>query len=1009
MNRHAFSVSSSADDIGDVLPSPAARAGNRATSGTPVTPPAEDLLPVGTGSHPHTSSDDSVRSSTSAVQLPESTKVTATRRNLSELFGASPVPLTAPVTARSQGQSSATQAAAAGGGERDASLESDKVTMNTAAFFAPRFDYNSSASMGAKRGAAALAAVMVATNEVAPGLITAEYAFVQAYRDTLYSGTSAPLSVASHRHPQYEKQEAGAASNAPASSPTLLLISSNRQVLCRVALDATDAVFSGESLRLRQDVAQPQYLTFDDDGHSSIHGGSSSRKPLGSRGSGCWWTCMFADRDMASRFLVSTYTVAQYAAVLAKITGATSASAPSVRTLPAYSSAETDKAMSTVPNDTQCVARPDVPATIWWQTWALRRVSSQTLYYLPGTCLEAVPPSSPRSVAATDGAILGKAAAAVVGMRSGESRLVFLTPEDLRAWKPRSRADSGLSDRLDSDSIECDIDSPAVIYMTCVQVASSPINTPVSSTPAAVDDLALLHPRAPSPPPPPAATVTESSVAVVAPQSAAVPSQVPGAVDTVATNALLQQLLLHFLQQPPPQPPSNAPAAHQGPPQEAWESMERTLNRVQARLSSLSEQIDHLDIEGALRRNNTELERVIRKVAGLAPQGDVAIEDALKDREALLASIERYRNRFEEANTNYQRALEAMGPLSDRAQALERDLHLQQDLWAKQRRDEAEQMRLRLVERDARHRDDLERVGEERYAAGRSEGHAEGYQEGRQATLLELEGNGTDGVAGSVVAQWRAKLMARDQEVSALQTALQEARLRHERDRAQLRAEIDVLSELKEKLEHLQANADVRVPEETVQQQCKRVKRILNAVYSKVEGELLQLSSFQELRVRSCGSRPLPPGGEGMGIEEAREAVDGGGSDGRVVAVDDVLAIVMEAIRSEAQAAVLQIRSIEAQRTAENAELRGLTASRQIGQHPTWTSYHDYRSSTPSAFSVGQGMEREGRGPVVEGSTVSNHASMTPPPVTPVRTAASQGALTAMETQIFHQGRPTWH
>ncbi|CAG9571125.1 conserved hypothetical protein [Leishmania major strain Friedlin] len=1016
MSRRALFASDSDDDSADVFRLAAAGAGDRAMSGTSGSSLAKDPLSAGAASQLHPSSLDSDRRSTAAVQLPESSKLTATRQNLSQLFCAGPTPLTMRGMSSSPNQPPAMQAAAAGNVANGASVDTDSGATEATAFFAPRFDYDGNGATGAAGGAAA--ALAAATGEAAAGLITAEHAVVQAYRDSLYSGTcmlalcvplgtasaattsaALPPSAALRRHLR-EQQEAVAASKAATGGPTLLLISSNRQVLCRVALDATDAVFSSDSLRLRQDAAQPQYLTFFDIGCTGICGGSSAERfAAGGGGSGCWWMCMFPDRDKASRFLISTYTVAQYAAALAQRTGTASAPVPSVRTLPALPPSKRDKAAASAAGGAPDMVRPDVPATICWQTWTLRRVSRETVYCVLGSCVEAVPPSAPRTVAATDGTLWDAAAAALVGMRTGESRLVFLTPEDTRVRQSKSRTDSRRSDRPGRSAPQLALNTSAVIYMTCLQAASSPVGTPAPSTPTAARDLA--PPLPPPPPPAPATAAAATRVSVSASLPAAEPSQAPGADDALSTNALLQQLLLHFLQQQPQQPLPSASASRQGASPQVWESIECALARVQVQLGSVYEKLDRLDIEATLQRNNAELERVMRRVVGRAPQEEVAIEDALKNREELLASIERHRHKFEEANANYQRALEAMGRLSDRAQALERDLRLQQDIWAQQRKDEAEQMRLRLVERDARHRDELEIVSEERYAAGRSDGHAAGYREGRQATLLEVEGSGTGGDGGgSVVMQWREKLMAKDQEVIALQTALQDAKFRHDRDRRQLRAEIDVLTELNEKLQHLQANADVRVPEETVQQQCKRIKRTLNAVYNQVEEQLLQLSSL-ERRSQPGGRRSLPTVDEGNSIEGEGEALDadGSGSSG-VVAVDDVLAIVTVAIRSEAQVAVTEIRSDGAQRAAANAELRARTLARRSGQYTTPALYDGHRPSTSSALLVGCGVEEEAGGLKVEPSSLAKRAS-TPPPLPPVHTAASQDALAAVAATLL--------
>lgn len=977
-------------------------------------PPADETRIRGNASTSFTAG--APRHGPEAVPVPESSRVTATRWNLSQLFGSAAPAITAAAAAGAAPAALNARSSVPPLIADDASRLVDERPSAAAtvkrSFFAPSFEYDPSTAGSRSRRTADAVADAAAEDSAAAALagadlLTAEHAIVQAYRNSVYSGTCMialcvpttaasassssgaapppPPSVALQRHleQQQQQQRPQGERAASAARPVLLLMSGHRQVLCRLALDdvfsspvscsngggGAEAGVTAASFQLRQDAAQPQYLVFYDAqrrGGGGLHpartsGGSADREGSDGQGGadeGCWWTCMFPDRHKASRFLVAAYTVAQYAAALAKRSGASTSPVPSVRALPAHERTATTSTRA----DEAATVQPNVAARLCWQAWGLRRVSRQTLYCVPSAeCAEAA--TSPRTVVPRGdgcGPLWDCVAEAVVGMRSGASRLVYAPAGEARLRHPAAGTSPGSAASATPPGMPA-LDTPAVVYVTCAD-AVVPEGGAAESLPPQPQRL----------PPPPQAKAAPS------PTAAAPAAATLGAADPLASTAVLQQLLLHTLQQQQPQQATAAAALVPG-----LDVMERSLERVQLQLSSLYEKIDRLDIDTKLRHNNAELERVMRRVVGLAPQDEVAVEDTLKDRDALLASIERYRNKYEEANTNYQRALEAMGRLSDRAQALERDLHLQQDLSSRQHQEAAEQARLRLIERDARHRDELARISEERYAAGKSDGHAAGYREGRQATLLEVEGGG--GVGGdAVTTEWRAKLMAKDQEVLALQTALQDARFHHERDRRQLRAEIDVWTELNEKLQHLQANADVRLPEETAQQQCKRVKRTLNAVYAQAEAELLRLPAV-----------PATTPAEGAEGQEAPH----------LVAVEDALAVLMTAIRAEAQTATAQIREDEARRVAGNAALRDRIAARRGEQAGTsaearlrlaWSS----AGADAGAASVTAAPSTSSRGADV--SAASRLRQTTPPPLPPpAHTAASHDALAAMEATLL--------
>ncbi|KPA76389.1 hypothetical protein ABB37_07729 [Leptomonas pyrrhocoris] len=959
---------------------------------------------------------------TSNDLLPQSSKVASTRRNLSQLFddgppfvsqqpSSSPAPLVVPSTAPAVAAEAGVPHTSVDAASHSTFGPSLSPANNAAdAFFPPRFTYEGPGSTDASHNALLhdhrhQDGSIAANSGGAAGLTTALHAVVQVYRDALYCGTCMlalcvpPSSVPSRSSSSSANTTAASLSSAPqqlppsaaarerlrqrdsgplrrasppsaSPAPILLLMSSNRQVLCRISLERPESVFERGSLQLQQDREQPQYLSFFCD------------LPNAS-GAACWWTCMFPDRGKALEFLVATYTVAQYAAALAKQAGTFAAAVPAVRVLPRSSSFSSSTSTSSCTNadpngggdSGASIVQINKPATIYWSTWALRRVSRTTSYCLPAECVDGVapPPSSPRNVTPGSGTLREGLEAAMVGMRSGESRIVFLTAEETRVRHPELSSPSSMQfpdlstssspgarwrghHGSDKHTLVTEVGALswlAVAYVTCVNAVST--TTAPAPAPAAG---------------PPTRVRAEPRHAPQQPEPNSQPGFPTASVDpTAATSEMLQQLLLRALQ--PAQPTHGAPPTlTAATPVHTWDAMERALDRALLQLGSLCEKVDRLDIEGKLQRNNAELERVVKRLVGLAPQEDVAVEDTLKDRDALLASVERYRERYEEANANYQRALEAMGRSSEKAQALEKDLQVQQDLWTRQRQDAAEQTRLKLLEQDVRHREELERLAEERYAAGKSDGHAAGYREGRQAAFTAVDGEG--GVS-AVMAEWKAKVTARDQQIVTLQAALQDAKFHHERDRRQLRAEIDVLTGLNDRLQYMQANADVRAPEETMRQQCKRVKRTLNSVYSQVEAHVLALP----LRCR-------PDEGSGEGQV-------------RCVSTDDVLAVVMTVIRSEAQSAVAQIQADAEHRAKENAEVRARTLARQHTQRPA------------VAF-LEKGMENSGNGgnadetddAAAAGTTSSLAAATSAPPLPPpLHTAASRSELAAVAASLL--------
>ncbi|KPI89659.1 hypothetical protein ABL78_1240 [Leptomonas seymouri] len=982
--------------------------------------------------------------------LPQSSKVMATRHNLSQVFGEGLSSAPKPSSTSSAVPSAAAGAAAASRTSVDTAIPSALSSSSWPApsaaniaetFFAPRFTYdgpNSSSTLSSRD--------FHHINESGTaGLTTVLQAVVQAYRDELYCNTcllalcvptsSAPAnsgadnvtssssvmaqqlppSAAARERLQRDSQQRQHASSSPSASPgpMLLLLSANRQVLCKVPLDQPEAVLEGGCFQLHQDREQPQYIAFLSASPSASGTGSRSNASPDPASTTCWWTCMFPDRAKALLFLVATYTVAQYAAALTKRAGTFAAAVPTVRVLPrppsspfckkaggsrhaqrgvVHADEKPSEAAAMSDDSAAPTVQAMVPTTVHWSTWALRRVSGTSPYCLPAECVDGAPPSSPRDVTPGSGALRDGLEAALVGMRSGELRLVFMAAEETRVRHPELTSPSFTKSaptppsspsarqrghhRDDAHTQVAELhmlDVPAVAFVMCVNAVSTtaPVVTGVVQSPALLSSQPDHHQQQQLPSNPRPCLQTESTG----------PVSTTAATAAAATSALLQQLLLNALQPPQqahgaPLPVTAAPpplaSDASPPPSPKWDAMERSLDRVMLQLGSLYEKVDRLDIEGNLRRNNVELERAMKRVAGLAPQA-VAAEDTLKDRDALLASVERYRQQYEEASANYQRALEAMGRSMEKVQALERDLQVQQNLWTRQRHEAAEQTRLQLLERDVQHRAELERVAEERYTAGKSDGHAAGYHEGRQATLTAVDGEG--GVS-ALMAEWKEKVMMRDQQIVALQALLQDAKHHHERDRRQLRAEIDVLTDLNEKLQHIQSNADVRMPEETAQQQCKRVKRTLNSVYAQVEAQLLM----------------LPRRSQASGNSEVGEAC--------LVSIDDALAVIMTAIRSEAQSAVAQIRADAERRAKENGDVRALTLARQHTQRPTVAYAESAVADLEKEIEYSSGIGAPHRGSAA-GATATSTTTITNTVKPPLQHSASNSDLAAVTASLL--------
>lgn len=682
---------------------------------------------------------------------------------------------------------------------------------------------------------------------------------VQVYREQLCLGTCVAMIRAPSPSAECEVV-------ATAMDPMLALMNDADQLLCQLPLNIG-------AFRLLQNPDEPQYL--------SLYAPLASAKAVADVNSLRWWTLMCPDRSAAMEFLVAAYTVAQYASHIGhRSEGEESVTAPTAHTgfsavckLESSSQSRTDVTASLG----SVVVQADVPATFWWRTWSLRHFQQFSPYFLPMEIVEEVAPEMPQTFVPRDGTVMRGLEKGVLGMAKGESRLVFMTLADTQVIHTPKNG------RGSEGSLQRELDGPVVTHVTCVAPA------------AAFSHRFTIRSQNAAPPPP----LPSPAAAQLHAAGSAVTCQTGTMAVADSTTALLQQLvLLQSIQQ------GQRPSL--GGPQLDLQSLGQQMDRVLLQLASLNERVDRIDILGSLQKNNKEVEQAMKRVMGIAPQGDVPYEDAVKDRDGLLASVEHYRSKYEEANENYQRALEVMNRYSDRAKELEQDVRLQQECSEERLRDEAERWRLRLMSATSQHRSDLESVSVEQFTSGKAVGLEEGYRAGYQAALVaQNDGDAPD--------KWKVRLLEKEKELVNTQAALQDSISQHDRDRLQLRAEIDVLSQLIESQNHQMRNSDIRIPEEAVQLQCKRLKRALNNVYTAVENKLYDLPESE------MGAMP----GEGKTSDQPPR---------RRVAVDDVLAVVALAIRSEATVAVQSLKTEAEQRANSNEALRHLTNERRWQQ-----------------------------------------------------------------------------
>nr|CCC52878.1 conserved hypothetical protein [Trypanosoma vivax Y486] len=537
------------------------------------------------------------------------------------------------------------------------------------------------------------------------------------------------------------------------------------------------------NLQLLQNPSEPQYASLYDPNF------------------GGHWSLMFKGRRECTEFVAGTFTVFHSPRLDDNLTP-----------LPFV---EWDNGTAATPVAHQDgVSRGDV-ISISFTMWLLRRVSGTTFFAL-GKIIEEVPPDAPREVTVADGSLMAGVEEALIGLRGGgASRLVFVPPRMTRVLRG-----IGNPEVLPSDTV--------VVHVSCHEVVRR-----VKGGGNRVADKSVL----PSP-----AVETDGGQGWVA------ATNTPAPTANADNNALLQVLLLQTIQQQQQQQSNNAPRASGGDGGVAAAnqlgSIERSIERVQCQLATLYEKIDRLAIEEKIEKNNAAIERMVKKAVGKAPTNDVDAEDMMKDRDGLLATIERLKRRLEEETANYHRALEAISRHKDEVHGLQKDLLLQRETHEARVKQLEEQRRLRAVESEVQHQQAMERISEEKYREGREAGARAAREEMRQKQLSGLDGDGEQ--------EWRQRLFASEQRAVQLEAAMHEIEGRHIAERRQLQEHIDATEKmnaiLKERLGTgaLGAGALEGVhltAAEAARQQCAVLRRAMKALMTNVQTQVCTIGS----------------------------------------------------------------------------------------------------------------------------------------------------------------------
>ncbi|PBJ73699.1 hypothetical protein BCY84_13675 [Trypanosoma cruzi cruzi] len=576
--------------------------------------------------------------------------------------------------------------------------------------------------------------------------------------------------------------------NAPIATPLIAIVDREKRPRCRVPMDG--------GLQFLQNESSPQYASLYD-------------PSLGSH-----WTLMFKGRRECTEFFSAVHTTVHYTEV-------------DIGAAPRFVEWNNEKNAEEGALQVK-LASGDV-ASISYIAWLLRRMPG-TRFFSIGKMVEEVPPEAPCEVLVGDGSLMAGIEEALVGMQRGASRLVFVPPK-----KTSIRMGMGNPEVSPSDTV--------VVHLTCQDVAvRSDVRGGHKATVASPLEKNFSN------------SGTQAKTTSPAPVTQTEPSSkpVPDAPAVVGgdLSTLLQAILLKMLQQQQNSSGSSISSSNNTNNNNnstgcdsgngvsgQWSALERSIDRVHIQLSSLYEKIDRLAIAETLEKNNAAIERIVKRVVGKAPAGEVDVEEMAKDRDGLLATIERLKKRLDEETNNYHRALEAMGRHKDEVHSLRNDLCIEQETHESRMRQLEEHNRLKFVEMEVRHRQAIERVAEEKLREGREIGLKEGLQLGKQEAL-EAAGGHSD-------REWKDRFFASEQRALQLEAEMQERESHHISERRGLQEQIDALHEMTEKLDQRAQHARIarQTGVEETSRQCKLLRRAMNAAYTHME---MQLSGMDE-------------------------------------------------------------------------------------------------------------------------------------------------------------------
>ncbi|CUG87622.1 Hypothetical protein, putative [Bodo saltans] len=616
------------------------------------------------------------------------------------------------------------------------------------------------------------------------GTVTAAQATVQAYRGDSAAGAAVIASVIVN------------------SVPMVILIDRDRRPLARVRCNA--------DLQLLQNQASPVYATLYD-------------PAIGQH-----WTLMFKTEMDCRNYIVATTTLLHYIQL---------ADGP-VEPYAEFASSSSSSS----------VARKGDKATVSLTTWVLQRIGGfGSAFFTTGKIVEEIPSEAPRSVAIGQGSMMTGVEDALVGMGVGGKRLAFLSPKKTKVLSgglanpeigpsesvvvlitlhsvAKGGGGGGLggmgSDESDDDSGDARGRQKRGTKGASDDDLFQKKSGSNSSKRKSMNSRALTAEPAPQIAAPPTPAAAPAATTVVASPSLLG----PGGIDQ---NTLLQTMLLQTLHmQNQQQQQQRAPEPT--PPSANAFDVDRGLDRIYQQLFSLSEKLDRLDVEGKIAKNNTALERMVKKAVGKMPVNDVDVEDMAKDRDQLLAKIEHLKKRVEEATDNYHKALETMGNHKDQVTALKNDLAIERETSSSRVKELTERKRLELVDAEVRYRRELDKTRDQSHQQGLDEGYQKGFAAGK-LEALQLTGTTT-------ADEFKVKAQELQAQIVDAESRIQVQASKNYQERRELLEQIDSLNSLIKRLESRETTKAAGLVD-TSSAMCKTLRRAMNSTYASVESQ----------------------------------------------------------------------------------------------------------------------------------------------------------------------------